>query len=215
VWTAFAVVAAWSLGVLLLALTGQAIAVVSAVRNGRDPATSLLTVFALGSIGLFVIILLTTPTFFDRYIFMSVAAIAGAALLFAQREALTISPRAAPASVLALAAFVLVALAFVDATSSVDGARWTLGEKAVAMGVDPSFVDAGWEWYAFHGEEVVTSPTFGGDAPWVRWFHGHVCRRVTTFEPTRQVLDQSTVRSPLLGSMTLYLIAGPESCTPN
>ena len=220
VWALIIGIALWSLATLaLLTVTAGASGwrAMAGRRQlldtiARSPVEITLALFIGIASLLFAAVVLTAPAFFDRYLLMAIPAYAGIALVAANRLHVLVRGRSQGAVLAAVALFAVVGLGFVDGAAAAEGARWQLGEKAVAGGTDASTIDAGFEWYSFHQDRdtVLVSPRVGQPF-WNALFPGPMCATVTATPPNAPVIARETAAS-LLGSAKFFLVAGPDSC---
>lgn len=211
VWVLMVAAAAWALFLAALVVLPASLAIGRTLRDHLG-APLPVPLFAVTYAALLAAVLLMTPTMFDRYLLLAAPAIAGVVLLLAHGGGLLLDRGWLPVALFIGLAYAAVGFAYVDVSAEFDGARWELGKAAVAAGAAAAEVDADWEWYAFHQGTQAKSPTFNGPRPWVRWFDGNVCRQVLVAQAAGPILATSRVRSPLLGSVLLYLTIGPDPC---
>lgn len=124
------------------------------VRAGVDPAPRLALAFGASTLVLTTVACLVTHARpFDRYVVVALPFLAAAAV-HASRSA---RPQRAGRVVTSagLAVLALVGVVQVDASATVDGAKWALGQGSTRLGYAPATVDAGYEWFGLHQHEPV------------------------------------------------------------
>jgi hypothetical protein len=141
---------------------------------------------------------------FDRYL-MPITPYAAAAILWGVRSgfgptaveqpAARRAAGAGGAATAALATLAILGVGFVAGSASLDGAKWRLGERAVAAGFAAESVDASLEWFGLHqpAPVVMQVTTLTEDSWWVTGLFAdpHVCA-VSTYLPPDAVTEPRT-----------------------
>jgi hypothetical protein len=157
VWVLVGLVASVA-GIVLAIVTVEAVAGVvrdrrSGVATPPDPTTVLLALVVLGYAGAYALAMLTGIQVYDRYV-LPVLPAAGILLLRARApvadDTSVRAGRSTAAGAVALAAVLLLGLAFATDSASFDGARWRAAQRAVAHGFRPREVNGGFEWRNYH-----------------------------------------------------------------
>jgi hypothetical protein len=225
VWCLVIGAAVWSLLVLVLVTVIVGVEGIRRIRDGRPKNSPppvqrsiemLLFLYVVMCAAAFLLVVATTALFFDRYMLMIVVPLAGLVLVAAARLDLVSSASRLRYAGLIIAAYSVFGLGVVDASAAFDGARWQLGEQAVARGAAPQTVDAGFEWYSFHTDKFVDltqAPLVPGRNWWVARFpSADVCQTVTIAPPPNTAgLPHTEIRS-LYGTLTFWLTSGPDRC---
>ncbi|MCU1538527.1 MAG: Dolichyl-phosphate-mannose-protein mannosyltransferase [Humibacillus sp.] len=149
-------------------------------RVDIDPAPRLALSFGVSTLVLTALACIVTHARpFDRYVVVALPFLAAAALHAARRSGSAgdvalrdVAPRVGPSggsgvwqvwrgraghvvTAGGLAVLALVGAAQVDASATIDGAKWALGQEATRLGYAPETVDAGYEWFGLHQSEPV------------------------------------------------------------
>jgi Dolichyl-phosphate-mannose-protein mannosyltransferase len=220
--TALAIAAA----VVACGLIAEHVALRGAGRAATgSPTTRVLVAHLLFGAGVLTVAAARNAVVFDRYLWPFV--LSGAILVLHRKG----DPQAAPARprlvrtgrgfVVALVAVVAVVLT--ANSDAFDGARWRLGNRAVASGNAPPTVDAGFEWVGAHATDAADL-TRAAPAPdryrtwWAEMFSSPTICIVESSSPLRDprlTLVGTSRWRPLLvfGSATMYTYATAEpSC---
>lgn len=151
----------------LLMLGGLAIVGCTSPRGGSSPlrrafarpplALVLVFTFSAGVLPVIAIAVTDAPLF-DRYLVPLVPFVAAIALRLGRSADLIVRP-AAWVSGAALLALACVGFLIVDATDTLDGAKWRLAEDVRALGFAPETIDGGYEWFGLHQDGIVHPTT--------------------------------------------------------
>jgi hypothetical protein len=165
-------------GVLLAALAARAIAQALDRRRehasapvsaaGRAARVTIAAYLALTAAFLFVRAAAGTSGLYDRYLW----AVAVAVLVLLPAAPGLGGRARLPAAAAAVLAIALVSLAILLEENASSAARWKAGEAAVARGLPPTSVDAGFEWMGWHYPHLVGEPA--GATAWadpVTWYN--------------------------------------------
>jgi hypothetical protein len=99
--------------------------------------------------------LITNAPRFDRYFLPIVPLITSLVIYFIFKYRLSW----APGKILSgffLAGLAFVSSIFIDSSFIVDGLKWKAGSQLVSDGYSPETIDAGYEWFGYHQDEVAT-----------------------------------------------------------
>lgn len=150
-------------------------------------------------------ILFTNAPFFDRYLIAVVPCGAALALFTARRLQLctTISMRIGWAC---MALVGLYSLGLTAAVAAVDGGKWRLASRLVAMGYAPTEIAGSMEWWGLHyGGPVVPQTDRPGIPPW--WLDMFGDRRACAIVAYADPRDQT---DGLLGIERIDTLMGPS-----
>jgi 4-amino-4-deoxy-L-arabinose transferase-like glycosyltransferase len=183
---------AWS-GLSRLLHRRHRMAVLLPRLRAADPGLVLAVVFTAAVVATVITIgFVMHNRIFDRYL-MPMTPYAAATLLFRVRRrsiAAGVDPArprwAVTAGAASLVVLAALGTAFVAGSASLDGAKWRLGERAVAAGFTAETVDASIEWFGFHQPApiVMQTTTLTADSWWVTGLFDdpHVCA-LSTYLP--------------------------------
>ena len=192
--------------------------------RAADPALLLSVLFTAAVIVMVLVVGVALHNrIFDRYL-MPVTPYAAAAILWAARHRSRRpaverrNPRWAERSTAAgLVGLAVLSTGLVVGSAALDGAKWRLGERAVAAGFAAETVDASLEWFGLHQPApIVMQPTtLTEDSFWVTalFTDPHVCA-VSTYLPQDATSDPLTDpavtgEGPVLASEQVWAPLGP------
>ncbi|MDP9225875.1 MAG: glycosyltransferase family 39 protein [Actinomycetota bacterium] len=175
-----------------------------------SPVLTMLTIYVALSVTATIVITFTASALYDRYLLPLIPAVAGLVLWAASRaDVLAVRARVVPVAFLVLCA--LVSAAYVDEAAATEGARWDLGDVAVAHGINARNIDAGFEWYSYHQHRAVRLEAPPTEPFWIGLLPGTRCATVTAAPTSTPILAKRRI-STLLGAETFYLVDGPDRC---
>jgi hypothetical protein len=132
-------------------------------RAFAQPALLLVVVFtALAVVIPVVVAAASDAPIFDRYLLPLVPVTAALALRIGRSAGLLLEPARSVAGV-ATAALAAVGFMVVDATATVDGAKWQLATNVQSLGFAPATIDGGYEWFGLHQTGIVRPTTLVGE----------------------------------------------------
>ena len=163
----------------------------------------------------------TDSPFFDRYLIVIVPFVAALAIRTAlDRQLLGRTTRFV--ALAALGGLGVLGFTIVDAAATFDGAKWRLAQDVERMGYEASTIDGGFEWFAFHQPDNISSSTQPpGTSIWITMFSDRLVCVTSAFEETDEDGDVSNhgqlVQHIWAVSSTgvdyrLLALAGPDSC---
>jgi hypothetical protein len=186
---------------------------------------ALVGVFSALTVALALVAILTTNApFYDRYL-VALIPFAAALTIRTGLDQRLVHPVHAVA-IATFASLSLVGLTLVDASATVDGAKWHLARAVERLGLEPATIDGGYEWFGYHQtDSVVQRPPIKGRPFWVTLFSERpVCATVTLqssqsaglpgTELQPQFIQHRTVHSLLGIDYHLAAIADPQHCDP-
>lgn len=106
------------------------------------------TLACLGAVAL-----ITTAPLIDRYVFGLIPFVVGLVFSLGQKMSVTLPKNKLIAS-FTMGLLSLVGLVYVDTSLVVDGAKWTLGKTVTSLGIPSHSIDAGYEWFGFHQDQL-------------------------------------------------------------
>jgi hypothetical protein len=166
VWSAIAVLTAYSCFVLLLCVVGALARLVGGHsreerRTGlvsRTPARDVVTVFSLLSIGLMTVSGLFGQPAYDRHLLPLIPFVAAFTMVEGGLRRVG-RRRFALVACSVLGAFGALGLMFSTTTAMYDDSRWQAASDLVASGFEPLRIDGGLDWVGFHSEEPQSPAT--------------------------------------------------------
>jgi hypothetical protein len=185
-WRTMRAVGPVSLGVLAIC---AAVAIVDRRRERRPERAAGMALagwFSLATIVLVVgVRFVTEGSVFDRYVFVIVPFVAAAAIAFARSHGLVTRPTQAAAG-LAMTAFAVLGLVFVDASAAFDGAKWRLAQRVERRGYAAATIDGGYEWFGYHQPDPIHQRRVVDDLGyWVTLFSARPVCAVDHFDHER------------------------------
>ena len=225
------IVAAYAVVILvqLVLLAGYSLMVKARARGAwhalqavcsSNGAAALLTVFlgALVAAHVVTLAVLNAPLW-DRYLIVFVPFVGGLALLVAERFKLLAAGPALAVAAAGIGCLALLGLLVVDASAAVDGAKWTLAERALAKGYDPGNVDGGFEWWGLHQPGSAQPHPPAPDRSWYTAYFAPrtICAAVTMAPNPPGAGDPPPLdmikRRTILGTpIYVMLDNGPDDC---
>jgi hypothetical protein len=171
-------------------------------------------------------ILTTTAPFYDRYLIGLVPFVAALVVksVFDRR---CLAHRAGVRAAASLGVLCLIGLTFVDASATLDGAKWKLARAIEQRGFQPAAIDGGQEWFGYHQlDDIQQRPPEPGRSYWVTLFSERpTCVTLTLTGPEREgipaakgvpeLIQHLKVRSLMGIEYRLDAIAGPQRCEPS
>ena len=157
-----------------------------------------------------------TP-FFDRYLIAFVPLVVALAATSELMGGETVNAFGRVLGVALVAGLGLLGFAFVDASATIDGAKWRFGERLEAAGFEARTIDAGFEWFNFHQQGVARQEP-GPDRNWWTSFYAQtpVCVTVVAGGPAEVNQDPAVgrfvARSALGARYVLDAVIGPSDC---
>lgn len=211
IWSGLGWIALFGLG--LLTLVG---ALTLAPRAPEPSPSPLVATYVTFMTGLHLAILFfSSAPLFDRYLVPLVPLVAALVLQVAWRyELVTRGSRAL--AIVSLVALAILGLRYVDAVGALDGGRWRLGAKVVALGFEPRSLDGGLAWFGYHNPGRVNPKAPRRTTPfWLDYIeHGPVCARSLLKGGNAQsnVLAEHRERGLFGVEYNLVATVGPQRC---
>lgn len=181
----------------------------------------ILGIYVLGTLAILgIVVLVTTAPLIDRYLIGIIPF--ALALCFSVVAALDIRIKKVFLTSLATV-FLLALLGFVytDTSLVVDGAKWKMGNQVVQAGFSPEAIDAGYEWFGYHQQELAQGKFVEPIPNWwtTLYEHPNVCVLVGMgnegdfgYNPNSLVSEYST--SNVSGTrFKLWAVTSSERCT--
>lgn len=157
------------------------------------------------------LLVVSDTQFFDRYLIVFVPVVVATTVHVGAGSWTRGRKQVAAAWCLALAA---VGLAFVDASATLDGAKWEVGQQLERAGYDASTIDAGFEWFNFHQAGPVQFEVTESRNWWTSFAATEpVCVTAVLGEMVTDSVVPAHVATSILGTEYVFSAkAGPSSC---
>ena len=176
----------------------------------------LVSVIVLFSVHVALTLTSNTP-FFDRYLIAFVPLVVALAATSGLLAGETVNAFSRVLGVALVAGLGLLGFAFVDASATIDGAKWRFGERLEAAGFEARTIDAGFEWFNFHQQGVARQEP-GPDRNWWTSFYAQTPVCVTVVAGGHAEVNQDpavgrfVARSALGAPYVFDAVIGPSDC---
>lgn len=187
-------------------------------RSPLAAARNLVVMSVFGLAAVHAVLTLTSNTpFFDRYLIVFVPLLIALAATSSLVVDETIGVSSGVLGIVLCAGLGLIGVALVDASATIDGAKWRFGERLESAGFEARSIDAGFEWFNFHQRGVARQEP-GPDRNWWTSFYADTPVCVTAVagghggaggEP---VVATFVARSALGERYVFDAVVGPSRC---